>query len=582
MTHQPTIAIAALFVAAAGAAGQGTTNPYAPSGSNASRLLQVETSPLPGGNFARPNLADEVRFRNAIITGNVPGGISFRGNAGYRDPGDFQARLGSDSTFNFRRDSFASGLGGLGLRGTDALQYQFTFTTGNAATFTRGGPSGRTLQAVRREILAGSEEDETDRAKMRGGWTESAIDFGAMRSTASFAATRGLNPAVVAARPTALGIEQIVASPLLGIRMDLTGRAWFQKPQAGTPGATSPAGQNPPPSASGANSAATTAPAQSARTAYDDLRARLDATGQPVKAGEDPGTVPPGTTPTPSPGTTPPGVSPTKPTDSPQPAEGAPVPEWERRMDALREALDRRIGLAPAPTRPGADATEPAPEASGTDTGEKPVARAGDKPDTRVTRGWLDDETLRILREHAGAVNAYVAGEPADFFGENVRAAQKMMSEGRYFDAEERFARALSFKPGEPAAMAGRLNAQLGAGMFVSGAINLRDLFQRHPEVIGLRYTGATMPSLQRQEQLATILRDNIKDTIRPATSVPRESALLLAYLGYQRADRAMTGEGLDYLANDAMRRAEPPDRLVALLREVWLAPEAPAGGPGR
>jgi hypothetical protein len=85
-----------------------------------------------GLNPSRPDFAQEVRLRNAIVTGNVPGGMSFRGNVGYRAPGELETNLGSNELFAFRRDSYYSGLGGLGIRGTEALQYQFAATTGNA------------------------------------------------------------------------------------------------------------------------------------------------------------------------------------------------------------------------------------------------------------------------------------------------------------------------------------------------------------------------------------------------------------------------------------------------------------------
>src|SRR5512142_812694 len=76
-----------------------------------------------GRNAPGRDLKKELEFRNAVITGNAPGGISFRGDVGYRAPGEFFGHLGSNDTFAFRRDSAYSGLAGLGLLGTDALQY---------------------------------------------------------------------------------------------------------------------------------------------------------------------------------------------------------------------------------------------------------------------------------------------------------------------------------------------------------------------------------------------------------------------------------------------------------------------------
>lgn len=579
---------AVVLAAIAGlASAQGTVNPYAPNPANASRLLQVEPSPIPGGNYVRPDLGREVAFRNAIVTGNAPGGVSFRGDAGYTAPNDFRSDLGSDSTFNFRRDSFASGLGGLGLRGTDALQYQFAFTTGNSAGLSRSARTSITpgsATSIRDELLGIASSDSNQSWLLRrGGWTQTGPDFGTMRSTASYAGTRGLNPAIIAARPTALGVEQIVASPLLGMRVDLTGKAWYQKQQ---PGAANPAGAVPGvPSAPGAgvpgapNTQAPTTPATTpstqeaaqpggARTAYEDLRLKLSALPDQTRPEQ---AVPP------APSAQKPADRATTPGAKPQEPETKP---WESWMDRLRDSLDTspRGSINRRPTEAGAKPADTTPGL--TPTAEPPGDQSPDKtkPDPRKSRGWLDDESLRILRESAGNVGKYVEGEARDYFGEHMLAGQKLMGEERYFDAEERFARALSFKPGEPSAMAGRVNAELGAGMLVSAAVNLRDLYRRHPEVIGVRYQGATMPSEERLQKLLGSLRETIAAP-KARGSIHREAALLLAYLGYQGGDEKTAREGLDYLRADDARTAAPEDRVLTLLCEVWLKPPAPSGG---
>lgn len=49
----------------------------------------LDASPSSQGrvNPARPSFSQELQFRNAIVTGNAPGGLSFRGDLGYRAPG---------------------------------------------------------------------------------------------------------------------------------------------------------------------------------------------------------------------------------------------------------------------------------------------------------------------------------------------------------------------------------------------------------------------------------------------------------------------------------------------------------------
>ncbi|HHN78072.1 MAG TPA: hypothetical protein ENK11_05280, partial [Phycisphaerales bacterium] len=109
-------------------------------------------------NTARPSIASELAFRNSIVTGNAPGGLSFRGDVGYRAPGEFGGELGANDLFSFRRDSLRSGMAGMGIRGTEALQYQLALTTGNRPPanlvgrysirrFGTGVPAGDVLKA---------------------------------------------------------------------------------------------------------------------------------------------------------------------------------------------------------------------------------------------------------------------------------------------------------------------------------------------------------------------------------------------------------------------------------------------------
>ena len=70
------------------------------------------------------NFAREMAFREAVVTGTAPGGLSFQGDA-LPSRFEFRGDLGSDAIFSFRRDSLSSGLAGRGIRGTEALQYQF-------------------------------------------------------------------------------------------------------------------------------------------------------------------------------------------------------------------------------------------------------------------------------------------------------------------------------------------------------------------------------------------------------------------------------------------------------------------------
>jgi len=89
--------------------------------------LQVVHPGAPAGitnSFSR-----ELIFREAIVTGNAPGGFSFRGET-LPSAFEFRGELGEDALFAYRRDSLYSGLSNRGIRGTEALQYQFALSVG--------------------------------------------------------------------------------------------------------------------------------------------------------------------------------------------------------------------------------------------------------------------------------------------------------------------------------------------------------------------------------------------------------------------------------------------------------------------
>jgi hypothetical protein len=193
----------------------------------------------------------------------------------------------------------------------------------------------------------------------------------------------------------------------------------------------------------------------------------------------------------------------------------------------------------------------------------------------------LDKETLALIRRAGDEqTKSYItearigAAAPRNVYASAMEAGQKFMKSERYFDAEERFAFALSMKSGDPTAQAGRIHAQLGSGLHVSAASNLRDLLEQHPDTAGMRYSLDLLPALVRQRQLLTQLRANIAGSDPNARRIPRESALLLAYLGYQRGDTDAIREGLSALRADA---PASDGAFLAFVEGVWL-PEAKSG----
>jgi hypothetical protein len=521
-----------------------------------------------GINQSRPDFGAEVRFRNAVVTGNAPGGAAFRGSVGYTAPGEFFGALGSNDTFAFRRDSVYSGLGGLGIRGTDALQYQFAMTTGNAPP-----PGAYGLPFVGRSG-SGAMVSTVTPAAPRAGFGPGVepgtrgIDFGhldgdlmPMRSPSAYVSSRGLQPTLLGMARDAEGQTQtLTASGLRGISFAL-------EPQRRAPiGGEIPTGL----------------PArdeQDARPAGDEAQRRdmRDHSGDRQAFGPAPGEGP-ATVRRPGQPDTPGQLGQQGRLDqrlstaadlqrSPYEdilariraaeqadrerarlaEQGEPEQEWERRLAELRDQLrDQRQGRRPA-AEPGAI----------------PAARPP---------GEISAETAEMIRR-GGDVQA-LAPEGFDAYSNAMRLGEELLAAGRYFDAEARFTSALSARPGDPMAAAGRVHAALGAGMFLSAALNLRTLLTDNPEVAGVRYAPNLLPSAERLPTIKARLRQLLEE----AEGGDADLGLLLAYLGWQTRDAAAVEEGLE-----AMASAQTPEhvrRLGSLLRRVWVV--EPAGEQGK
>lgn len=485
-------------------------------------------------NPAGRDLKQELQFRNAIVTGNAPGGISFRGDVGYRAPGEFFGSLGSNDTFTFRRDSAYSGLAGMGIRGTDALQYQFAVTTGNAPppsltgvpVFGRSGSSATLQQiesssntTVRRDGLgvARYERDDT-----RG------LGLMSMRSPSAYIANQSLQPTVLGRTEHVGGYKAVTASMLRGVSYDdldalAPGRNEPTKPPP-RPGALPSTGIDGSAPATAIDRGVTTTTVHSG---YDDLLERMQKSAPKLAEG----------------------------TTGPRPGEAGYVPDWERRLMALRAELAEQQKKAKPATEPAPD-PKPKPPEEGKEDEQPPTP----------TKMLTDPETIDLIRGASDKIRT-LAPESFDAYGTQMRAAQGHLTAGRYFDAEERFAAALSARPGDPLASVGRIHAQMGSGMFLSASINLRGLLTQHPELAGTKYDATLLPAADR---LGVVM-----DRLREQASRPggRDAGLLLAYMGHQIGDRDAMAKGLDVASKDGS--GDQLERLAGLLKRVW-SEEAP------
>ena len=519
----------------------------------------------PGTPPIRRDYFGELAFREAIVSGRVGSGFSFRGDA---LPGryEFRGELGEDDLFAFRRDSLYSGLAGTGLRGTDALQYQYSLTTGSAPpanlagglVMRRGGieERGPRVDAPTRREPGVVGEGVYTNAALQDAFSLDSTFVQPVRSVASYQSNRALQPSL-------LGVGQdkftkkrtgLTASPLMGIRTESMDRL-FGPPAEGEPGALEePAPGTASPRQASPGQVAPTGPGlpgvtgTKVRTAHDEFMDRYKAL---LPGDLAPVTMLPVT----------------------DPATGLPeLPVWAKDIQSLRMVLQgRSAGGLPGSTSSGGTGVPGLPGATGVPGAADPPSATGASPLSDRVDERFDPAVFQRLREAGGVSSSLIATDvpEIDRYAGHMRAAQELLAKGRFFDAEERFIAALAARPGDVNAEVGRVHAQVGAGLFLSAALNLRQLYFNYPEMSAMKYGPDVLPSAERQEFLLKALREGVGKATTEA-----DSGLLLAYFGFQRGEPAMMEEGL---AAFERAGADADRRLATLLRGVWLSQDPPA-----
>lgn len=508
-----------------------------------------------GVNPTRVDFSANQRFRNAIVTGNAPNGLSFRGDVGYTAEREFRGELGSDDLFTFRRDSLYSGLSGVGIRGTDALQYQFALTTGNRPprsiagslavsrdAFTADTPAiDMTREAIARDgsavvnarPLTAADAEELAELSGAGMWR--------LRSSAGYAAERSLAESVVGTVTTPDGVTfGMTASPLGGVRQfdstvseeaarlrDTSGRI------EGLSGAP----------ATGGTAAPTTLASEG--IGYEGYLRRLESAYQTAVGlgGED----------------------------AAEGGEGTPtVADRIREQNQLLSDFLTELRQSPPDLTPDATPDGEAPTAEDGDGGA--VDATADDADlslrervrARLREMGIEDATLDALRDDSVTIDDLTeraAGSAQSYFRLHMLEGRRLMQEGSFFAAEARFSLALTLRELDPTAAIARVHAQLGAGLYLSAASNLRETLLANPLLIGARYAPDLIPS---RERLVTTA-ERLTALSLEGGAEGRSAALLLAYVGHHLDDDAMTERGLDRID------LEGDDPLAQLMRVVWL-----------
>ncbi len=507
-------------------------------------------STLPGPDY---------NARNLVVTNSVPGGRGFRGSVGYSAAGDFAGLTGSDSTYAFRAGSalsnpafIESGLSGdrfLIGQGLGVFEYRRDSTPiGIEQLRVAEGNSDSRLRLDRMNTSLSLGRQSWDVGEDRLVATGQGDDGSPLRFTIS--PLRGMQLASLRDPLVASGLPLFETAR---VRNDF--RNGLTTPEALLPRlnndpVTTLPGIGPETVAVNSEIAAlslaprsyteilTTVvqayekdptksidadPAALARVRGELARLRGD-----LEKGTDASA--PTTEPTP------------KPTDASSTPEPTPTPA----TTPTDRPIDPPSALQPPPL-PG---NAPFP------TGEKPDAL---KPPAAAK--LTIPELANILR-HSKRVDELASGDRMRV-DELIRLGEASLRAGDYFRAEERFQQSQTIAAKNPLAEAGIANAQLGAGLYLSTALTLRNLFASNPELIDITYDRALLPSDDR----ITVAIENLRSRLALRADAA-DFGLVLAYIGKQAGKPELITEGLAELNGNPQR-----EMMRELLRGIWLAP---------
>ncbi|MBX3379958.1 MAG: hypothetical protein KF805_07670 [Phycisphaeraceae bacterium] len=535
------------------------------------------------------------RMRDAIVFGRAPGGLTTRVSS-LPDSSQFMGALGTDTLYNFRRDSYLSGLAGQGIRSTDALQYQFALTTGGAVA--RPGQFDGTLAVGRFGGASGASVTESaalTRPLARdyaSAWrTDDANTGGALRSTSSFVTSSMLRPSIVGERMDDQGnARSVAASPLLGLQtldrnvsspLNVSAsptRAAAPESALIDPRSAAPGGPVAVPNAARPDTSTTSADDQILRLSeWGNQRGGATKAPRTERSVDD------------TRGT--PGAADGK--DSSNGANGdassgpgavsidadgkaSAMPKWMMDIEKLRSNLTK----PDAATRSSAGAAPGQPETPGMP--KPPPGMRFDAAGKIVP--LVDSGTMDMIRDAgvSGARFIKPYKDDRDPFVNEMVQGEKLFARSQFFNAEEKFARALSMKPSDVSAFTARMHAQLAGGMYASAATNLQQLMTNHPEMASVRYARDLLPDDERVQLLAKDLdaRMTTNPRMLGATGLKtvRDAGLLRAYLGFQLGDRNAVERGINMMLTSFDGRDTPTlneQSLAVFLRGVWLGPAA-------
>ena len=187
-----------------------------------------------------------------------------------------------------------------------------------------------------------------------------------------------------------------------------------------------------------------------------------------------------------------------------------------------------------------------------------------DRPNQAAHKKLLISDSLETLLDRLNYDLPPVptlAGQREDTIDQHLRQAEIEFAKGHFLTAESIYRIVLVKSPSHPMARVGLVHSQFGGGMIRSAALNLRRLFEQHPELIAARYAENLLPNEPRLKWIQGELEKSIR-----LGDTAKDAGLMLAYLGHQIGSRQLVKYGL-LIAESR----EPMNPLLPVLQHIWL-----------
>lgn len=494
--------------------------------------------------------------RNLLVTGSVPGGRGFRGSVGYTADTDFRARVGSDTNYAFRADSAFSNPA---FATSSIARDRFMVAQGLGVFEYRreSTPVGTDLQRTINDQPDSRLRLDRANAQMAIGRTN--WDLGADRTIASSQTTKGEPLRYVISPLRGLQIE-VLTDPMARAGMSVYERARARQDLA--LGLTTmddyarirPGMELDTPDPRRLDKRLTPA-SEADRLKFDSSKIVPKSYLEIIDAVNKPqGDM-------------------TKP-DETKPGEKPPTPldRIRQTLDGLRTRprdADDQGAAKPDSTKPDATKPDATKSSTGGGTVESLISPDGKPRDGEAAREADREKRRGVLIPIEDAARILRHGKTIDTLGvddrrrvdELVKQGESALREGDYFRAERRFEQAQALAADNPLTEAGIAHAQLGAGLYLSASLTLRNLFISFPELIDAKYDRALLPAKERLDVAVSIMRERAtRGDDSPSYGV------LLAYIGHQTGDRALVQEGLAFV-----KGSERLDESRKLLEGIWL-----------